>query len=78
MVLFPVPTSPIITKWSENSIESRIEKIGSFGTRSLLIVSSARLYLLPLGWPANGAYNGHWVHFQPNETFQNILAGKER
>ena len=30
-VLFPVPPSPMITKCSEKSIESRIEKIGSFG-----------------------------------------------
>src|ERR1700733_5859923 len=30
-VLFPVPTSPTITKWLEKSMESRIEKIGSFG-----------------------------------------------
>jgi len=37
-VLFPVPTSPMITKCSEKSIESRIEKIGSFGPGGLSVV----------------------------------------
>ena len=30
-MLFPVPTSPMITKWSVKSIESMMEKIGRFG-----------------------------------------------
>ncbi len=30
-VLFPVPTSPMMTKWSEKSILSRMENIGRSG-----------------------------------------------
>ena len=47
-VLFPVPTSPMMTKWSEKSIESRIENIGRSGFFPLSAIW--RRDHLQLGW----------------------------
>src|SRR5438034_587071 len=46
-VLFPVPTSPIIRKCFEKSIESRIEKMGSFDSGRLSADFSAWPSTLP-------------------------------
>src|SRR5947199_10681916 len=48
-VLFPVPTSPIIRKCFEKSIESRIEKMGSFDAGRLSADFSAWPSTLPPG-----------------------------
>src|SRR5213594_536474 len=50
-VLFPVPTSPMITKCSEKSIESRVERIGSFGPGGLSVVFCCLPSSLS-SWPA--------------------------